>query len=46
MQLLVLQFIIKKIHIGFMHMPCVTSQGIDYKLPEDDTIKSKHVEVW
>jgi hypothetical protein len=25
---------------------CVTWQGIDYKLPEDDTIVSKHVEVW
>jgi len=25
---------------------CVTWQGIDYKLPEDDTIVSKHVGVW
>jgi hypothetical protein len=25
---------------------CVTLQGIDYKLPEDDTIVSKHVGVW
>jgi high-affinity K+ transport system ATPase subunit B len=25
---------------------CVTWQGIDYKLPEDDTIVSKHVAVW
>ena len=24
---------------------CVTWQGIDYKLPEDDTIVSKHVAV-
>jgi len=24
---------------------CVTYQGIDYKLPEDDTIVSKHVGV-
>jgi hypothetical protein len=24
---------------------CVTWQGIDYKLPEDDTIVSKHVGV-
>jgi len=24
---------------------CVTWQGIDYKVPEDDTIVSKHVEV-
>jgi hypothetical protein len=24
----------------------VTWQGIDYKLPEDDTIVSKHVAVW
>jgi len=24
---------------------CVTWQGIDYKLPEDDTIASKHVGV-
>jgi hypothetical protein len=25
---------------------CVTLQGIAYKLPEDDTIVSKHVGVW
>jgi len=25
---------------------CVTWQGIDYTLPEDDTIVSKHVEAW
>ena len=25
---------------------CVTWQGIDYELPEDDTIVSKHVGVW
>jgi len=25
---------------------CVTWQVIDYKLPEDDTIVSKHVGVW
>jgi len=25
--------------------PCVTWQGIDYKLPEDDKIVSKHVGV-
>jgi hypothetical protein len=25
---------------------CVTWQGSDYKLPEDDTIVSKHVGVW
>ena len=25
---------------------CVTWQGIDYKLREDDKIVSKHVEVW
>ena len=25
---------------------CVTWQGIDYKLPEDDTIVSKYVGVW
>jgi hypothetical protein len=25
---------------------CVTRQGIGYKLPEDDTIVSKHVGVW
>jgi len=25
---------------------CVTWQGIDYKLSEDDTIVSKHVAVW
>jgi hypothetical protein len=25
---------------------CVTRQGIDYKLSEDDTIVSKHVGVW
>jgi len=24
---------------------CVTWQGIDYKLPEDDTVVSKHVGV-
>jgi hypothetical protein len=24
----------------------VTWQGIDYKLPEDDMIVSKHIEVW
>jgi hypothetical protein len=25
---------------------CVTWQRIDYKLPENDTLVSKHVEVW
>jgi len=25
---------------------CVTWQGIDYELSEDDTIVSKHVAVW
>jgi len=25
---------------------CVTWQGIDYKLPKDDTIVPKHAEVW
>jgi len=92
MYLLVIQFTIKKFHIGFMQVlilqslnlniikslkqytlhynmrncikpfwnilivnfftnSCiwntrVTWEGIDYKLPEDDTIVSKHVVVW
>jgi hypothetical protein len=25
---------------------CVTWQGIDYKLPQDDTIVSEHVAMW
>jgi len=28
---------------SFICNTCVTWQGIDYKLPEDDTIVSKHV---
>jgi len=39
MQLLAIQFTITMFHIGCM-------QGIDYKLPEDDTIVSKHIGVW
>jgi len=54
MQLLVTRFTIKMLHIGLMQVVnyitnsciwnnCVTWQGIAYKLPEDDTIVSKHV---
>ena len=32
-------------HSPLMSNTCVTWQGIDYKLPEDDMIVSKHVEV-
>ena len=39
MQLLVIQFIIKMFDIW---NTCITWQGIDYDLPEDDTIVSKH----
>jgi len=31
---------------SFIWNTCVTWQGIDYKLPEDDMIVSKHVGVW
>jgi len=31
---------------SFIWNTCVTWQGIVYKLPEDDTIVSKYVEVW
>ena len=47
------KFTIKMYHIFFLIITnsciwniCVTWQGIDYKLPEDDTIVSKHVGVW
>jgi len=44
---LVIKFAIKMFHIGFMQQlrlkSCVTWQGTHYKLPEDDTIVSKHV---
>ena len=49
MQLLVIQFTIKMFHIFILIITnscilniCVGWQGIDYKLPEDDTIVSKH----
>jgi hypothetical protein len=31
---------------SFIWNTCVTLQGIDYKLPEDDMIVSKHVALW
>lgn len=36
-----------KIHVlTYVHLnTCVTWEGIDYKFPEDDTIRSKHVGV-
>jgi len=51
------RFTIKMFHVGFMQVinritnsciwiTCVTWQGIDYKLLEDDTIVSKHIGVW
>ena len=43
MQLLVIQFTIYQ-QLHFLNI-CVTSQTIDYKLPEDDTIVSEHVGV-
>jgi hypothetical protein len=53
MQLLVIKFTIKMFHIFVFIITnsCiwnirVTWQGIDYKLPEDDKIVSKHVGVW
>jgi len=38
--------IINCITISCIWNACVSWQGIDYKLPEDDTIVSKHVEMW
>jgi hypothetical protein len=36
-----------KLYYQQLHLKyCVTWQDIDYKLPEDDTIVSKHVGVW
>ena len=32
-------------YTGISNAACVTWQGIDYKLPEDDTIVSTHVGV-
>jgi len=57
MQLLVIQFTIKILHLGFILIlnfitniyiwnNRVTWQDIDYKLPEFDTIVSKHVGLW
>jgi hypothetical protein len=57
MKLFLKQLTIKLFHIGFILIlnyitnsciwnTCVTWQSIDYKLPEDDTIMSIHVEVW
>jgi hypothetical protein len=33
-------------YTSYIWNTCVTWQGIDYKLHEDDTIVSKHVGVW
>jgi hypothetical protein len=38
--------IMNRITDSCMWNTCVTWQGIGYKLPEDDTIVSKHVAVW
>jgi len=60
MQPLVIEFVIKMFHVGFLWNiliincitnscilnTCITWQGADLILPEDDTIVSKHVEVW
>jgi len=36
-----------KLYYQQLHLKyCVTWHGIDYKLPADDTIVSKHVGVW
>jgi len=46
MQLLVIQFnilIVNYITKSNIWNTCVTWQGIDYKLPENDTVVSKHV---
>ena len=57
MQFSVIEITIKMFHIGLnilivncitkncISHTCVTWQGIDYQLPEDDTIVSKHVGV-
>jgi len=47
MQLLVIQFTFKTYCFTnrCIYITCVTWQGIDYKLPEDDTIVPKHVGV-
>jgi len=34
-----------KLYYQQLHFKCVTWQGIEYKLPEDDTIVSKQVGV-
>ena len=41
-------FFLSKLRItnSCIWITCVTLQGIDYKLPKDDTIVSKHVAVW
>jgi hypothetical protein len=39
-------FILNSITKSCIWNECVTWQGTYYKLPEDDTIVSKHVGVW
>jgi hypothetical protein len=39
-------WIVNCITNGWIWNTCVTSQGIDYKVPEDDTIVSKQVVMW
>jgi len=34
-----------KLYYQQLHLKCVTWQGIDCKLPEDDTVVSKHAGV-
>ena len=38
--------IINCITNSYIWNTCISCQGIYYELPEDDTIVSKHVEVW